>query len=47
MPGNSVNRKLTAVLYADIADYSRLTQNDEAVSLEMVSKPDLRVPGKE
>ena len=30
MPSNPVNRKLTAVLYADIADYSRLTQNDEA-----------------
>jgi adenylate cyclase len=30
MPSDSVNRKLTAVLYADIADYSRLTQNDEA-----------------
>ena len=30
MPGNSVSRKLTAVLYADIADYSRLTQSDEA-----------------
>ena len=30
MLSNSVNRKLTAVLYADIADYSRLTQNDEA-----------------
>jgi adenylate cyclase len=29
MPGKTVNRKLTAVLYADIADYSRLTQNDE------------------
>lgn len=30
MSGNFVNRKLTAVLYADIADYSRLTQIDEA-----------------
>ena len=29
MLGNSVNRKLIAVLYADIADYSRLTQSDE------------------
>jgi adenylate cyclase len=30
MPDNSVHRKLTAVLYADIVDYSRLTQSDEA-----------------
>ena len=30
MPDNSINRKLTAVLYADIADYSRLSQSDEA-----------------
>ena len=29
MSGSSVNRKLTAVIYADISGYSRLTHNDE------------------
>ena len=30
MADNTVNRKLTAVLYADVADYSRLTRQNEA-----------------
>jgi class 3 adenylate cyclase len=29
MAENTVNRKLAAVLYADVADYSRLTRQDE------------------
>lgn len=29
MAENTVNSKLTAILYADIAEYSRLTRQDE------------------
>jgi len=36
MTEDSVNRKLTAVFYADVADYSRLTRQDELGSHQQV-----------
>ena len=39
MTENSVNSKLTAILYADIAGYSRLTRQDERNGLLVRAQP--------